>query len=248
MTQRIFLCLVALATVAWASPPADRDGGSDPDRGLYIFQAYCVACHGENGQGDGPMAAKLYRDFGVQPTDLSKPGFHKSRTDKELAQAVRQGGVAVHKTPFMPAWGTTLTDRQVGDLVAYIRELQSDPMDPRPPLVSLGETIDLGRTLYSIHCMACHGVRGLGNGPFLEGMKQAGSALKSPPRFDNYEFFYDKSDQWLEGVVKLGLTHSGLKGDSTQWWHRPLAPQEMRALILFLRTLPMLPSKEKQKV
>ncbi|MGE0494097.1 MAG: c-type cytochrome [Vulcanimicrobiota bacterium] len=239
MTRLLTLTLVALLAAAGLAAPSGRDDGPSPDRGLYVFQAYCAACHGEGGKGDGPMSGKLYLDFAVRPADLSAPAFQKSRTDEQLEEAVRGGGKAVHKTPFMPAWGQTLTDRQVDDLVAFIRELGSDPLGDRPPIVNLGDKLELGRVLYTIHCLACHGTTGKGDGPFLQGLGASGTLTNQPPSLAVYEFFYDRSDKQLEGPVKSGITHSGLKTENTSWWHRALDDEEVRSLIFYLRSLPM---------
>ena len=139
----------------------------------------------------------------------------------------------------MPAWGQTLTDRQVGDLVAFIRELGNDPLGDRPPIVNLGDQLELGRVLYTIHCLACHGAAGKGDGPFLQGLEMSGTMTQRPPDLSVYEFFYDLSDKDLEGPVKSGITHSGLKTDNTSWWHRSLEGDEVRSLIFYLRSLPM---------
>lgn len=233
--------LVILASgTALSSPnnPSKPTSSPNPDRGLPIFQAYCVGCHGENGRGDGPMAGKLHRDFGMRPTDLAAVSFQDSHNDQQLEAAIRGGGTSVHKTPYMPSWGGTLTDRQMGDLVAFLRELKPRAVELSAPIVAVGDQLELGRVLYTIRCLACHGPEGRGNGPFLEGLTQGGATLVVLPNFTDYNFIHKRSDKSFEDVLYLGVSHSGLVPESEPgWWDRVLDKDEMRALIFYVRSL-----------
>lgn len=226
---------------ALSSPNSEKPQASpNPDRGMYVYQAYCVGCHGESGRGDGPMAGKLHRDFSVRPGDLAAPSYQDSHNDKQIAEAIRGGGKAVHKNPYMPAWGSTLTDRQVGDLVAYLRELKPRPVEVTATMVAVGDQLELGRVLYTIRCLACHGPEGRGNGPFLEGLTMGGSTLAVLPDFSKYETLRHRSDSDFEDLLVKGVSHSGLLPETEPgWWDRALEADEARALILYLRTLPM---------
>lgn len=235
----VIVILLLLSAASLSTPGSESVPGASPDRGLYIYEAYCLACHGSNGSGDGPMAARLKRDFGVRPSDLSAPTFHRDRNDEQLKAAIVGGGAAVHRTPYMPAWGATLSSRQVDDLVAYIRELKDNPRPDSAPTLAVGEQLELGKAIYSIHCLACHGSRGDGDGPFLEGLRQTGSALVDPPRFSEREALAGHSNQALEKIIRKGLGHSGLSGREGSWWHRQMEANEIDALIFYLRALPL---------
>jgi mono/diheme cytochrome c family protein len=64
-----------------------------------IFNSRCTMCHGAAGKGDGPAAAALK----PQPRDLGDPAWQKSVTDEHIEQIIVGGGVAVGKSPLMPA-------------------------------------------------------------------------------------------------------------------------------------------------
>lgn len=247
MTGKLRLLLLAilvgaLATQAASTPPTyDDKPGPSPDRGLYVYKAYCVACHGVSGRGDGPMAARLYRDFGVQAVDLTLPEFHRKRSDEQLVEVVRGGGKAVHRTQFMPAWGSTLTDRQVGDLVAYIRELEEQPNLDSASMIQVEDRLELGRILYGTYCLVCHGPQGKGDGPFLEGLKAGGDLHKTPPNFTASDFFLHRTDAELIELVRSGAVHSGYGVPESAWWKKQLGDREVKALNLYLRSLPMMP-------
>lgn len=83
------------------------------------YQWYCAQCHGLQGKGDGINAAFLT----VPPRDHTKADYLETRTDEQLFNAIKLGGVAVGRAPCMPAWGHTLDEGAIHSLVRYIREL-----------------------------------------------------------------------------------------------------------------------------
>lgn len=87
--------------------------------GKITFTHYCKTCHGESGAGDGFNAYNL----DPRPRDLSDPKFQAKKTDAELADAIRRGGAGVGLSALMPPWGHTLSERQVDQVVLYLRTL-----------------------------------------------------------------------------------------------------------------------------
>ncbi|VAX32973.1 hypothetical protein MNBD_NITROSPINAE05-1238 [hydrothermal vent metagenome] len=83
------------------------------------YQWYCTQCHGLKGKGDG-VNAKLLT---VPPRDHTKASYLETRTDKQLFDAIKLGGLAVGRAPCMPSWGNTLDEKMILSLVGYIREL-----------------------------------------------------------------------------------------------------------------------------
>ncbi len=252
--RKTLLKLVTVATVLVGgssvfSSPRSEEGPNvtpNPDRGLYVFQAYCVGCHGISGRGDGPVAAKLFNDFQARPGDLADVAFQDSHTDAQLTAAIKTGGKGIHKTPYMPAWSQTLTDRQVIDLVAFVRELKPRAVEVSASMIPVGDQLELGRALYTVRCLACHGPDGKGNGPLLEGLATGGSNLVVLPDFSNYDFVRGRSDRDFEDVLFQGISHSGLLPETEPgWWDRALEKDEMRDLIFYLRTFPMQPEEGK---
>lgn len=100
-----------------AAPPMPRDtGDAAVIRGGIVFRTYCVLCHGSNGHGDG-RASKMYTP---RPANLTVSPFN----DKYKEMIIRGGGVSVGRSPYMPPWGEELTEEQIHDLVAFLRELR----------------------------------------------------------------------------------------------------------------------------
>ncbi len=83
------------------------------------YQWYCAQCHGIQGKGDGINAKFLT----VPPRNHTKAKYLETRTDEQFFEAIKFGGLSVGRAPCMPAWGNTLSDSTIHELVRYIREL-----------------------------------------------------------------------------------------------------------------------------
>ena len=98
-------------------------------RGGKIYRHYCRICHGEEGKGDG------FNSYNIEPPprNLADEGFWQQTTDERVYYAVSQGGGSVGKSVLMPAWGHTLTDRQIRDVIAFVRALAGQPTAEKRP-------------------------------------------------------------------------------------------------------------------
>ncbi len=103
-------------------------------RGQQLFQVNCVACHGPQGDGKGPLAVYWGLVQGaVPPANLKDPAV-VNRTDGELYWILTNGYTSPqHQVQYpdgltnMPAFGRLLTPEQRWELVAYLRQLQQQP-------------------------------------------------------------------------------------------------------------------------
>lgn len=91
--------------------------------GSALFAKQCASCHGAAGKGDGAMAAKLKSE----PADLTDAEWKHGPSDGEIFTLIRDGA----KNAGMKAFRGALTDRQMWDLVNYIRSLGPKPSAPR---------------------------------------------------------------------------------------------------------------------
>lgn len=82
-------------------------------KGKELFNTYCTTCHGENGKGDGPLAATL----NVKPKNLTSKAV-KKESDGALFWKISTGNQP------MIAWKYTLSEKQRWQLVDYIRHLE----------------------------------------------------------------------------------------------------------------------------
>lgn len=92
---------------------------ADPDHGQELYETYCTQCHGLAGKGNGINTPHL----SVQPRNHTDRDEMSARTDEELIKAIMQGGQAVNKSILMPNWDGNLSDEDVTDIVAYLRQI-----------------------------------------------------------------------------------------------------------------------------
>jgi mono/diheme cytochrome c family protein len=121
MTQRLLLVLgLAMAGVVSVSAPllgqAQTDQPRDVAHGKELFLRYCSGCHGEDGRGE----AKTFRP---NVANLSVKELMDQLTDDYLFAAIKNGGAAVGKNAAMPAWKSQLDDREIWDIISFVRTL-----------------------------------------------------------------------------------------------------------------------------
>lgn len=82
-------------------------------RGRDLFLKDCVVCHGAEGRGDGPAAASMQK----KPKDLARLAPPPIFPDGVIAYRI------IHGKNLMPAYGTTLSENEIWDLLNFIRSL-----------------------------------------------------------------------------------------------------------------------------
>ncbi|MBI2060003.1 MAG: c-type cytochrome [Nitrospirae bacterium] len=175
---------------AYAEPtpaePAAPASAADSEVKI-LYDRKCSGCHGVNGDGHGPAREFIYpvaRDFtrGLYKIRHTKEGMVPSDEDLFLAIAKGLAGTT------MPGWRDSLTEKQMKDLVAYIKAFSPRFSDSKPeaiPVVaetpSTPESLTRGKQLYEdIECWKCHGREGLADGPSAKDLKDDWGERISP--------------------------------------------------------------------
>ncbi len=84
--------------------------------GERLYNIYCSACHGKTGMGDGEVSKKM-----VPPQNLQSD-YAKNLSDGYIFATIVGGGA------IMPSQKKALTQKEVWDIVNYVRKLQGfDP-------------------------------------------------------------------------------------------------------------------------
>ncbi len=115
---RSIAALMALAVLS-----ASAASAQDKEEGKKLYVTYCSSCHGDSGKGDGPAAASLP----VKPANHTDGNVMNKMSDKTLVDIISKGGQAAGKSAFMPAWGASLREKQIADIVAYLRSIANPP-------------------------------------------------------------------------------------------------------------------------
>lgn len=90
--------------------PATRDSAWAGER---LYRANCLTCHGEKGDGLGPVGATK-----LLPVPNLLDAFYKDRTDGRMFAVIQNGGAA------MPRYGYKFSEREHWDIINYVRYLQ----------------------------------------------------------------------------------------------------------------------------
>lgn len=114
-------------------------------RALYLSdRTQCASCHGPYGKGDGPQTVAftlnvrtnqpnrlpgLYDEWGhpLKPRDLTQGIYRGGRRPIDLYRRIHAG---IKGTP-MPAFGGSLTDEEIWDMVNFLLHVPYDPL-PEP--------------------------------------------------------------------------------------------------------------------
>lgn len=87
------------------------------EKAASLYKDLCASCHGARGRGDGAAAAALT----PKPKDFTDCKTMAKESDETLFKIIKQGSQSVGRSPMMPSWGGALDDKQIRELVSYIR-------------------------------------------------------------------------------------------------------------------------------
>jgi len=114
MTTRISALFGVVGLVASVTAGSSIARAQDAENGRVVYEGTCVACHGANGRGA----------FEGVPNLSSR----LAKSDDELFSNITEGYQSQGSFMAMPARGGNpdLTDQEIHDVIAYIRETFGD--------------------------------------------------------------------------------------------------------------------------
>lgn len=95
----------------------------DSVHGKALYEKYCHYCHGPKGHGDGPIGIAIT----PKPIDFTTDK-RMLKNDKQLFSSISNGirREKGGKEMAMPRWKGILSENDIWDVLAYVRELQRE--------------------------------------------------------------------------------------------------------------------------
>lgn len=185
-------------------------------REIYLGKGGCSKCHGEHGEGSsGPS--------------LNTQGFLKAATNGYLAATIIMGRQGTEMRAFNASGNSPLTQREVMDLVAYIRSWERNP----PAAVRVVDRTESaareGRLLFDRYCAGCHG--DAGRGQAARGIKGYAPSLNTP------EFLKAADDGFLMATIAIGRPNTGMRPfGAGAGGVADLSAAEIRKIVAYMRS------------
>ena len=118
MKELITIMLFSVAVIAASTTIGSAEDKGDAAKGKVSFDNTCVACHGPEGKGDGVASAAL----DPKPRDLSNGEYVSTLSNEHLYKVISEGGASVGLSPLMASWGGVLSEQDIWNVIAYLRQ------------------------------------------------------------------------------------------------------------------------------
>jgi mono/diheme cytochrome c family protein len=246
---------IVVALLLGARPGATTAATTSSEQtGRRVYAAHCAACHGDNGDGNGPATVWLFpkpRNFNSGLFKIQSTPSGSLPTDDDLFQTITRGmpGSSMPSFAYLP-------ERERRDVAQYVKWLTADvapdgkrnnkfeaakargelkPAIHTPPEPGVTvEALVKGKEAYArLQCATCHGENGIGDGPSALTLKD-NWGLPLPPRDFTIGSFRGGSegrDLYLRIANGMAGTPMPPFDDSV------LKPDERWALVQFIQSL-----------
>ncbi len=249
-------------------PDVLADAGFSHERsvltvGRDAYQTYCVGCHGEAGDGNGPAARFLEpkpRDFRLGIIKFAAVEAGQLPLDSDFERAIREGlhGSSMPAWPFMP-------EDKVQALTQYLKTFAADAWadeEPRAEVVAgldpwegdIEGAIEEGKAVYHAlaRCNNCHPAY-LTEGELYGVTKTTLGFGMTKSREDQYESVATETDwgdsikppDFLRDTLRTGTSYeslyrvivSGVGGTAMPTWRGALPEDKLWALVHYVKSL-----------
>jgi mono/diheme cytochrome c family protein len=262
MNAKTWLLLAALGQAfpaAVGQPTVSAAGGgarlgSDLRPGKAVYDQHCAACHGLNGDGNGPAAVWLFprpRNFNSALFKIQSTPAESLPADEDLYETVTRGMPGSS----MPSF-TYLSEQQRRDVVQYVKYLTAEvdasgkrinkfeeakakgtllppvTVPPEPPATV--EALAQGKELFlKMQCNSCHGETGVGDGPLIVAMEDKWGMPILPRDFTIGAFRGGNTGRDL--YLRI---HNGIAGTPMPpFGETVMTPAERWDLVLYIQSL-----------
>ena len=201
--------------------------------GKQIYDNYCSACHGVNGNGEGQYADEMK----TKPTDFTS-GMYKFKstpygtlpTKEDIVSTLELG---VRTTAMIPQ--LQLSTNQMNEVAEYILsfapkgEMSGSPITipPKPELTK--SLIKKGEKIYSINCVSCHGSDLKGDGPNAGKLQNYKGQSVRPANLTLIPLKRGNTPEW-----KYKIINNGIEGTPMVAYSGVIKPGDIWALIYYI--------------
>jgi mono/diheme cytochrome c family protein len=275
--RKAFVSVAVLAITAgcsdegWGPDQLGRGHTSSAVRqlglGREVYATYCVGCHGEKGDGNGPAAHFLDpkpRDFRVGKIKFANVSSGETPRDEDYVRIVTQGlaGTA------MPSFAL-LSAQERNAVVAYVKTFSKKKLSPgRPPPLggdpfardpARGVAVGMAAYHATAKCWSCHPA--YEPWPEIARLTVEAKLPEPEPAPDLYES-HVKDSEWgtpirppdfLADRIKTGISVDGLAqvisagvgGTAMPTWGGVLEDRQLWGLAYYVRSLALLRGTDK---
>lgn len=140
-------------------------------RGKTLFSQHCAGCHGENGEGGKGTGVTFSRprDLPIMAPALRNPGFLASATDEMIKATLIRGRQG---TPMVSFLKKGLKEKDIDDIVYYVRSFERQPVPASATLLSVEEPVIVRQSAYDLKTTVENVKQAVGNNNFFVGRVQ----------------------------------------------------------------------------
>lgn len=184
-----------------------RAGGGAP-HGALLFKQTCEGCHGPAGHG------------GIAPA-IGNPAFLNTASDGFIAASILLGRGQRGMRSFDEQGLARMTEREVGDIIAYLRQSASGLGFQRLQTRVHANT-NKGKELFAQLCVGCHGNDGLG---------------QTAPALNNQGFLDSVTDGFLQATIARGRRGTAMRAWAIGGYgFAELTPEQINDLVAYIRS------------
>ncbi|HEB92851.1 MAG TPA: cytochrome c [Gammaproteobacteria bacterium] len=116
------LTLMLSAAQPLASTQAKADAAAQHEREEKLSTTYCAHRYGKDTDGEDHMLKRLYRKLKTRLPSNFTLGIYANRPAEYLHKIIRYGGGNNAMSKYMPPFGEGLSDKNIDDLVHFIKK------------------------------------------------------------------------------------------------------------------------------
>jgi mono/diheme cytochrome c family protein len=243
MTRALGAAIVVLAAgVAIFVSISSSPSSARLARGEAAYVSYCAMCHGDLGNGDGPLSKDLTSKAHITPLRLNDAAHLRQLGRARVREIVTYGGQHSGRSNLMPPWGEKLGASLVNDVVDYVYTLpsktehasQSHAALDRTYYGTRGGVAAPGKRLFAYYCVLCHGVGGRGDGVYADTVFVRHGVR--PRDLTDTKYMATRTDKDLYTVITLGGMRTDRSPDMPTW-DLQLTPAQIKDIVSYLRVI-----------